>query len=46
MRCSITTAGGAGAFMAIHYYISAGQTKVPNPNMAVMIVEENVPGLW
>lgn len=43
---SITIAGRGGAVIAIHYYIPAGQTKVPNPNMAVMTVEENVPWLW
>lgn len=31
--------------MAISYNVPAGQTKVPDPNMAVMAVEENVPRL-
>lgn len=46
LRCSITTDGRWGAFMALHYYIPAGQAKVPNSNMAVVTEEENVPGLW
>lgn len=41
-----TTAGRVGVFLCIHNYIAAGQTEVPNPNMAVMTVEENVSWLW
>lgn len=33
------------AFVAIHYYVPAGQSKISNPNVAVMTVEENVPWL-
>lgn len=46
LNSSITTARRVGAFVCIHYYITAGQTKVPNPNVAVMTMEENVSWLW
>lgn len=46
LKSSITTARRVGAFVCIHYYITAGQTKVPNPNVAVMTMEENVSWLW
>lgn len=42
----VTTAGRGGAFMALHYHVPAGQTKVPDPNEAVMTMEENVSWLW
>lgn len=44
-RYTITTAMRGGAFVAIHYYISAGQAKVPNTNIGVMTIKENVPWL-
>lgn len=37
---SITIAGRGCAFTAIHYYVPAGQTKVPNSNMVVIMTME------
>lgn len=45
-RVLITTAGRGGGFLFVHYYILAGQTKVPDPNVTVITMKEDVPWLW
>lgn len=44
--CSITTTSWGGVFPTLHYYIPAGQAKVPNSHKTVLSMEKNVPWLW